>query len=130
MGPVRLLVSFIVLGLMTLDVGSAWAQAAPAPAAPEQAAPRQPRTRTAPEPRTTGGLFGGHHPVDPNHPDRPAQRLTFDLDLAGGYDQNFGIEEDTIANSGVQQSGAIGTAYGGFAYRVGTSHNYLDSSVR
>jgi len=107
-----LLIGFVVCGVMMGDVRPAWAQTATDP------------------PRVTGGLFGGRRPVDPNHPDRSSQQVTFDLDLAGGYDQNLGIDEGTLANSGVQQSGAIGTANGEFGYRVGTSQNYLNSSAR
>lgn len=108
-----LLTAFIVLGLTGGDVSPSWAQ-------------QQPVT----QPRVTGGLFGGLQPVDPNHPDRPSQQVTLNLDVAGGYDKNSGLEDGSFVGTDVQQTGAIATTAAEFGYRLGTSRNYLDASAR
>jgi hypothetical protein len=52
----------------------------------------------APPPRSTGGLFGGRRPLDPN---RTSQQLTLDVSVLGGYDDNVssegGVNADPLA---------------------------------
>jgi hypothetical protein len=82
-----------------------------------------------PEPPPIGGVFGGRRPPDRNHPDRSAHQLTFAFDLAGGYDNNIGIDETTFAGSDLQQGGRVGAGSVTVQHRWGTSRNYLDASA-
>jgi hypothetical protein len=114
-----LIINSIVFGLIAGGVCPAWAQA---PAG-------QPRATAPEQPRVTGGLFGGLRPVDPNQPDRPSQQVTLNLDVAGGYDQNVGVDDEPFVGPEAPQSGAIGASAVEFLYRWGTSRNYLDASA-
>ena len=82
-----------------------------------------------PEPPLIGGVFGGRRPPDRTNPDRSAHQFTLDFDVAGGYDNNIGIDETTFAGSDVQQGGRIGAGAATLHHRWGTRRNYLDTSA-
>jgi hypothetical protein len=61
------------------------------------------------EPGSTGGIFGGHRPLNP---DFTSQRFSFNVDLSSGYD-----DTDDPFNAG-------STPVGGYAGTVGTTLRY------
>lgn len=71
-------------------------------------------------PRSTGGLFGGRRPADPN---RTSQELMLTIDLLGGYDDNLAVEgQDVIGDPfSAPRSGYVGTASAALDYWRGRS---------
>jgi hypothetical protein len=76
-------------------------------------------------PGTSGGLFGGHRPVDPN---RASQRLTLNFDLSGGYDNN--AEGAAGAPLGELVPVYASTAESLLRYWRGKSNRFIEASAR
>ncbi len=75
-----------------------------------------------------GGLFGGHHSVDPN---RDSQSLETTFDLSGGYDRDPNLFILTPDESGTDLTRwYAGTAGATARYRVGSLKRNLDASGR
>ena len=80
-----------------------------------------------PPPRTTGGLFGGDRPVDPN---RSRQELTLTLDALAGYGDvllNEGLSELTSPDGGSENSySGLATATG--RYWLGRAARHIEAT--
>jgi hypothetical protein len=73
----------------------------------------------------TGGIFGGHRPLDPN---RSSQRLSLDLDVSGGYDS---AAESIVAGDPVPlQPSYAGTVQTGVRYWRGKATRFFEASTR
>jgi hypothetical protein len=71
-----------------------------------------------PPPRSTGGLFGGDRPLDPN---RTSQDLTLTMHALGGYDSI--APDDSVWGYGTTGAGILN-------YRRGRANRFLDVSGR
>jgi hypothetical protein len=82
-----------------------------------------------PPPRSTGGLFGGRQPADPN---RTTQQLDFTLDLLGGYDDSISPDGPTSTADPLapRQSGTTATISGALEYQRGKARSGFEASVR
>src|SRR5687767_2722811 len=89
---------------------------------------RPPRS-TERAPRTTGGLFGGRRPADPN---RTSQELTLTVDFLGGYEDNLspGGDQATPDFSAPRLSGATGVLSGGVSYKRGRLTRGFEATAR
>jgi hypothetical protein len=80
-------------------------------------------------PRSTGGLFGGRQPADPN---RTRQELTFTFDVLGGYDDNLSPDGGNATPDPLapRRSGTTATVSGGLDYRRGRATRSIEASGR
>jgi hypothetical protein len=75
-----------------------------------------------------GGLFGGHHSVDPN---RDSQSFETTFDLSGGYDRDPNLLVITPTDSGPDLTRwYAGTAAATMRYRAGSLKRNIDASGR
>jgi hypothetical protein len=80
-------------------------------------------------PRSTGGLFGGRQPADPN---RTQQELTLTVDFLGGYDDNLTPDggNGTPDPTAPRRSGTTGTVSGAVDYRRGRATRSIEATGR
>jgi hypothetical protein len=78
-------------------------------------------------PGSTGGLFGGHHPPDPN---RTSQELVLTVDLGGGRDRTVDPEGRPLpaGEFGAQPGGYLGTAAAEIRYRRGRARRFVEGT--
>lgn len=80
-----------------------------------------------PPPRSTGGLFGGRRPVDPN---RTSQELMLTLSLLAGYDDVLAPEGLGGSDPSLQVGGYTATASTELRYRRGRASRLFETSGR
>ena len=77
-------------------------------------------------PGSSGGLFGGHRPVDPN---RVSQQLSLNFDLSGGYDSR--ADGGLIGDSDQPfQPMYASSAQSGLRYWRGSVNRFVEASAR
>ena len=74
-------------------------------------------------PGSSGGLLGGHRPVDPN---RTSQRLSMNVDLSGGYDTNA----EGAATAGQLVPFYASSADSVLRYWRGKNSRFIEASAR
>jgi hypothetical protein len=79
--------------------------------------------------RSTGGLFGGRQPDDPN---KTRQELAMSVDFLGGYDDNISPDGGGSTPDPLQprRSGTTATIAGGLDYRRGKLTRNIEANVR
>lgn len=80
-------------------------------------------------PRSTGGLFGGRQPIDPN---RTQQQLSFTFDMLGGYDDNLSPSGESVSTDplAARRGGVTGTVSGVIDYQRQRATRAFQASAR
>jgi hypothetical protein len=80
-------------------------------------------------PISTGGIFGGRRPVNPN---RTSQTLEMNLDVSGGYDQdpNAALVDPLTGSPGTETGWSVGQALLTSSYRIGTIRRSIAARAR